>query len=245
MDVGRAHQELGIRTAAEAVHHHLGQAVAAYRQALEVRTRATLPQQWAMTQNNLARAALALRDWPTAAASYASVLELYPTYEEAYQRAGWLYHEVLFDFPTAFTLNQRWLELHSDDLDTLSEFAEKHVTTGRFADAATRLSALLERQDVTPGVAAALRTLTIPTLLAQGQAAQVPAALEALLAHMAAQPENFRVTWSFNGVTHFIGQYDGLATYRPWLQQLFSALQAETRDDVIAGVQAAQRAFKA
>ena len=37
----------------------LAEAVAAYRQALEVRTRETLPQDWAMTQNNLGNA---LRD---------------------------------------------------------------------------------------------------------------------------------------------------------------------------------------
>ena len=37
----------------------LAEAVAAYRQALEVYTRETLPQQWAMTQNNLG---IALRD---------------------------------------------------------------------------------------------------------------------------------------------------------------------------------------
>lgn len=51
--LGNTHGELGIRTAAEAVHPHLTQAVAAYRQALEVFTRATLPQDWAMTHNNL------------------------------------------------------------------------------------------------------------------------------------------------------------------------------------------------
>ena len=53
VDIGVAHQQLGIRMADEAIHHHLTRAVAAYRQALEVYTRATLPQDWAGTQNNL------------------------------------------------------------------------------------------------------------------------------------------------------------------------------------------------
>ena len=53
VDIGGSHQQLGIRTANEAIHHHLTRAVAAYRQALEVYTRATLPQGWAMTPNNL------------------------------------------------------------------------------------------------------------------------------------------------------------------------------------------------
>lgn len=98
-------------------------------------TRATLPQDWARTHNNLARAALALQDWPTEAASYANVLQLYPEYKAAYQRASWLYHEVLFAFPEAFTLNAQWLERHPDDLSALIEFAEKHLTTGRLAEA--------------------------------------------------------------------------------------------------------------
>ena len=233
----------GERTAGEAGTALLAEAVAAYRQALEVRTRATLPQHWARTQKNLARAAFLLKDWSTAVDSYTNVLQLYPADEEAYQRASWLSHEVLFAFPDAFALNQRWLERHPDDLNVLSDFAEKHFTTGRFAACAERLTALLARPDVQPGVAAALRVLTIPTLLALRQPAQVPAAIDALLAHVTAQTDDFRVTWSFEGVKHFIGQHDGLAPYRPWLQQFFNAVQAERREALVTGLQAARQAF--
>ena len=233
----------GERTAGEAGTALLAEAVAAYRQALEVHTRATLPQHWARTQNNLARAAFLLKDWSTAVDSYTNVLQLYPADEEAYQRASWLSHEVLFAFPDAFALNQRWLERHPDDLNVLSDFAEKHFTTGRFAACAERLTALLARPDVQPGVAAALRVLTIPTLLALRQPAQVPAAIDALLAHVTAQTDDFRVTWSFEGVKHFIGQHDGLAPYRPWLQQFFNAVQAERREALVTGLQAARQAF--
>jgi tetratricopeptide (TPR) repeat protein len=243
VDIGGAHQQLGIRMADEAIHHHLTRAVAAYRQALEVFTRATLPQGWAATQQNLARAAFLLKDWSTAVDSYTNVLQLYPADEEAYQRASWLSHEVLFAFPDAFALNQRWLERHPDDLNVLSDFAEKHFTTGRFAACAERLTALLARPDVQPDVAAALRVLTIPTLLALRQPAQVPAAIDALLAHVTAQTDDFRVTWSFEGVKHFIGQHDGLAPYRPWLQQFFNAVQAERREALATGLQAARQAF--
>ena len=134
-----------------------GRGGGAYRQALEVRTRATLPQQWARTQNNLAQAAFLLQDWSTAVDSYTNVLQLYPDYEEAYQRANALSHEVLFAFSDAFVLNQRWLERHPDDLSALSNFAETHFTTGRFAAGAERLTALLARSDVEPEAAAALR----------------------------------------------------------------------------------------
>src|SRR4029453_11295180 len=115
------------------------------------------------TQQNLARAAVLLKDWSTAVDSYTNVLQLYPAHEEAYQHASWLSHEVLFAFPDAFALNQRWLERPPDDLNVLSNFAEKHFTTGRFAACAERLTALLARPDVQPGVAAGLSVRTIHT----------------------------------------------------------------------------------
>ena len=53
---GEYTQEQGTRTAGEAGARLLSEAVAAYRAALEVRTRESLPQQWAKTQNNLGAA---------------------------------------------------------------------------------------------------------------------------------------------------------------------------------------------
>ncbi|MBV8377150.1 MAG: hypothetical protein JO279_09115 [Verrucomicrobia bacterium] len=52
-DVGTACDELGIRTEGPKATEYLAKAVAADRSALEVFTPQDLPQQWAMTQNNL------------------------------------------------------------------------------------------------------------------------------------------------------------------------------------------------
>jgi len=52
-DIGKTHTELGNRTTGLDIHRHLTAAVQAYNKVLEVYTRETLPQQWAMTQNNL------------------------------------------------------------------------------------------------------------------------------------------------------------------------------------------------
>src|SRR5262249_39263604 len=123
-NLGNVLQAQGERTAGEAGTALLAQAVATYPPALEGLTPAPLPQHWAVTQQNLARAAFLLKDWSTAVDSYTNVLQLYPADEEAYQRASWLSHEVLFAFPDAFALNQRWLERHPDDLNVLSDFAE-------------------------------------------------------------------------------------------------------------------------
>ena len=51
--LGISLQEAGIRTSGVDIQKFLGEAVAAYRDALTVYTKAELPQQWATTQNNL------------------------------------------------------------------------------------------------------------------------------------------------------------------------------------------------
>src|SRR5438093_1456296 len=99
----------GERTTADSGTKLLAEAVTAYRQALEVRTLETLPRQWAQTHNNLAKTYMALKEWSNAATSYTNVLHVYPDDQEAYQVASYLYHEVLFQFPQAFALNQQWL----------------------------------------------------------------------------------------------------------------------------------------
>jgi TPR repeat protein len=55
-NLGNALSNQGIRSGGEAGRRLLGEAVAAYRQALQVYTRELLPQQWATTQNNLGNA---------------------------------------------------------------------------------------------------------------------------------------------------------------------------------------------
>src|SRR5262245_46501123 len=172
-NLGNALGDQGIRTGGERGTQLLAEAVAAYRQALEVRTRETLPPQWAQTHNNLAEAYVALKDWSNAAASYTYVLQVYPYAEKAYRTASDIYHEVLFQFPEAFELNQHWLERHPDDLSALSDFAEKYFTTGRFAECAQRISTLVENPTMKADTKIALHAIEIANLLALNNAAQV------------------------------------------------------------------------
>ena len=223
----------GRRTAGERGTQLLAEAVAAYRQALEVRTRTDLPQQWAQTQNNLANTLLLLQDWPNAALSYVNVLHVYPDDRQAYQTASYLYHERLFQFPEAFTVNQQWIERHPDDLAALSDFAEKHFTTERFAECAQRLAALLAHPDMEPQVRVALQAITIANLLALDKATGVPDAIDTMLETIGQQPEDFQVTWTFQGTLYFIRQYMPLAPYRDWLQQWFHAFAATDRQSTV------------
>jgi hypothetical protein len=62
---------------------------------------------------------------------------------------------------------------------------------------------------------------------------------------LAVQPDDFKITWTFNGTQHFIGQHAQLAPYRTWLGQLFSALKAEDRQTALTGLQAVRTGFQA
>jgi tetratricopeptide (TPR) repeat protein len=242
-NLGIALRNQGSRTGGAQGVQLLADAVTAFQQALEVYTREHLPLQWAQTHNNLARTYVALEDWPNAAASYANVLQIYPDYTEAYEAAGRLYHEVLFQFPIAFALNQQWVERHPEDWSALSGFAEKHFTTGRFAECAERLATLLANPAIESRVQVALQALAIANLLARNQGELVPGTIETLLERIAAQPEDFRVNWAFAGTRHFISQHPGLAPHRAWLQQFFDAVEGQNRQAILAGLQAARAAF--
>jgi len=163
---------------------------------------------------------------------------VYPDAEEAYSAASRLYHEVLFQFPEAFELNQHWLEQHPDDLSALSDFAEKHFTTGRFVECAQRIGALVENPAVEANTKIALHAIEIANLLALNNAAQVPDKLQTLIDSLTAQADDFKVTWTFNGTKHFIDHSAQLVPYRTWLGQFFTALEAEDRQTMLTVLQA-------
>jgi hypothetical protein len=116
-------------------------------------------------------------------------------------------------------------------------FAEKHFTSGRFAECEKRLAALLANSDVRIGNKIALRAIAIANLLALNQAEPIPAQLDTLYNAVAAQPDSFKAGWNFNGAQLFISQNEKLALYREWLLQLFKAMEGENREAVLAGLQ--------
>jgi hypothetical protein len=73
----------------------------------------------------------------------------------------------------------------------------------------------------------------------------VPDTLQTLIDSLAVQPEDFKVTWTFNGTRHFIDHSAQLAPYRTWLGQLFTALEAEDRQTVLMSLQAARTGLQA
>ena len=222
----------------------LNEAVAAYRDALKVRTREHLPQDWAATQINLAKTYFLLRNWFGAAESYANILILDSNNEEAYTRASGIYHDILFEFEKAFSLNQQWLARHPDDISAQADFAEKHFTTARFDECAQRINTLLTKPEVSASTKSALRAIEIADLLALNQADRISTKMEALIAEVSSQPAEFKVGWAFDGTRRFISQTERLAPYRDWLGKLFNAIGGKDRETILKELKQAKESFK-
>jgi tetratricopeptide (TPR) repeat protein len=218
-------REQGIRTGGESGTRLLNEAVAAYGYALMVHTKEHLPHDWARTQNNLARTLLKLEDWRGAAEAYRDVLPIYRDNEEGYFSAVALYQEKLFAYTEAYALTQQWLEWHPDDLSAQANFAEAHFTTGRFAEAQTRIATLLANPRLNSTGSLGLRTLQIATLLAMNKPRLAVTTFAELRAIVKNLPSNFELGGSFEGSKHFIGNEPSLARFRPWLLDLFSAVE--------------------
>ncbi|NOT58667.1 MAG: tetratricopeptide repeat protein [Acidobacteria bacterium] len=222
----------------------LREAVAAFELALQVRQRETLPQGWLRTQNSLAKTYFLLGEWENAALAYANVLSMLPNDAEGLEQLSGINHEKLYQLAEAFALNERRVKLDSNDLSAQSAWAENYFTTARFAEAETRLAALIANPKLDADQQTALRVIEIANALALGKAESVKPKLAALSAAVAQQPADFRVGWSFNGTLHFIGTHEPLTTRRDWLRQLIGALQAENRDAMLTALRAAEKEFK-
>jgi len=232
-NLGSALQEEGTRSLGPGANRLLEEAVTAYQEALVVWTREQRPQQWAMAQNNLARAYFNLKEWTSAAQLYENVLEVHPDFRLAYERAGFLEHEVLFDYQRAFKLTQSWLQRNPNDLSAIADFAEKHFTTGSFAESERRISSLLSDVRVEARIKIPLLAIEIANLIALKRSTEVPAKLKNLVELLEAQPADFKLPSSFEGTKHFISQNQQLDASKDWLLQLFRALAGENRDAIL------------
>jgi hypothetical protein len=171
------------------------------------------------------------------------VLLVYPDDKEAYDTASYLYHETLYEFQRAFMLNQQWLERNPADVSALSDFAERHFTTGRFAECEQRITILLGNPAVEPSIQIALQAIQTATSLALGKSALVPGRLDSIVERITNQPEGFKVNWSFKGTRHFISNNDTLTAYQAWLMRLFDAVEVADRHAILSAFQEVRASF--
>ena len=223
-NLGVALYSQGARSSGSEGVRLLSEAVAAYREALRVYTQKDLPQQWAATQNNLGNA---LRSQGV---------------QTGGEEGGRLVQQAIEAFTLALTVRQKehdpqgWGQIQNNLAGAYYLLAETHFTTARYAEAETRINALLANAKVEASTKAALRAILVANAVAQGQAYHPE--MEALIAAIAAQPPDFRVGWSFKGTSHFIETNEKFIKHREWLKQMFIALGQENRDAILKGLHA-------
>jgi tetratricopeptide (TPR) repeat protein len=237
-NLGISFKEQALRAQGNDSLRLLDEAVAAFQRALEVRTLEAFPAQWAETQNNLAQTYEHLQDWPKAATSYTNVLRVHPDHVNAYVLAYALYQEKLFAFSQAFTLTQQWLERHPSDMSAQANFAEALFTTGQFARAEIRIIELLGKTDLRPGWIVGLRALEIASRLAQDKSQDVRNKLTMLRDFIADQHEGLNLEWTFEGAKYFVRKDERLASHRPFLLALFTAIERENRNSSLEALDA-------
>jgi tetratricopeptide (TPR) repeat protein len=242
-NVGSALQEQATRTEGPESGRLFSGAVEAYREALLVWTREQQPQQWAMAQNNLARAHFNLKEWLSAARCYENVLDVYPEFRPAYEKARFLEHEVLLDFPRALKLNEQWLQRNPNDLLAAATSAENYLTTGSYEESERRISAVLSDARVETQIEIPVRAIEIANLIALNRQPEVPAKLKELSEVLESQPANFKAQWSFAGIK-WITSHKTFPAKRAWLSELFTAMEGENREVIVKKLKAASESFK-
>jgi tetratricopeptide (TPR) repeat protein len=220
------------------------QAIEACHEALTVFTREHMPQQWATVQNNLGDIYRRLQNWSNAAEAYANALIIYPNDEEVCRPLSSLYQNKLFKFEEAFVLDEQWIARHPDDFPAQALFAEKHFTTGRFAESIQRINLLLNKAEISVSTKIPLRAIEIATVVSLRQNDLVSEKLEILIREISTQPAEFKSAWEFDGSKYFIEHNEKLTPYRAWLAQLFDAFNGKDRDSILTALRQAKANFK-
>ena len=242
-NVGSALQEQATRCEAPESARLFSKAVEAYNDALKVWTRAQRPQQWAMANNNLARAHFNLKEWLSAAACYENVLEEYPLFRPAYEKARFLEHEVLLNFPRALKLDEQWLRHNPGDSLATARLAESLLTAGNFEESGRRISSVLSDARLEPKIKIPVRAIEVADLIALNRTAEVPSKLKELIEAVESQPADFKVQWSFAGIK-WITSHQTFPAKREWLSELFTAMEGENGEVILQKLRAASESFK-
>ncbi|MBL8150154.1 MAG: hypothetical protein JNN15_09530, partial [Blastocatellia bacterium] len=222
----------------------LAEAVEAYKQALSVRTKEELPQQWATTQNNLAYTYLLLNDPLNTVECYVNVLTVYPKNRRAYLTVSLLTQNFLFDYDGAYRNSQKWLEHSPEDLFAQVSFAEQLFTTGRFSDCEGHLKTLLNSRNLEPNLEIVLHTVQIANSSALNKTDSIDLQIARLIELIRKQPEQLEVKWLFYGMKNFIGKHEKLSAHRAWLEKFLDTLADTNRDSIVSGLQKVQKDFK-
>ena len=144
-----------------------------------------------------------------------------------------LLHDSLFDFTASLAELRRRL-VGNDSLVLRYELVENLITTGRFRDADTLATRLLNIPTLFARSRTLLEAMRVVSLRGMGASLAADSALDRLASIIRAQPDTFELNWSFSGLTFFVRTQPGLAPWRRPLLQLLTALEQGRRDAILA-----------
>ena len=200
-----------------------------------------MQQEWAMARVNEAVALLALHRPEEAAQALSEVLEKVPDHRQAFDLLGTILNHRLFHHAEAVALTRTWLSRHPDDLRARLALGEQLFASRAFSDFNQEIASLLKEQELD----ASSRTVALGYAIAAGLAmdsADVPDRVEELLGVVAAQPQDFSTSWTFEGTLHSLGE-DPEAPHKDLLIRLFRALEAPDRDGLLQGLRDVKEAI--
>jgi tetratricopeptide (TPR) repeat protein len=237
-NLGNALQEQGKRTSGDQGSQLLAQSVDAYQQALLVFTSNDLPQWWALTSKNEAKALLALHRYEQAIEVLPQVLAKDPDDSQAFNLLVPTLNDRLFRHKAAVAISRSWLSRHGDDRFARLLLVEQLFASRAFSECGQEADSLLKDQRL------GARSRVVP----MGYAVAVTFATDApdlhdrfatLLAAVAAQPDDFKTGWTFEGTLHALGDAPEVP-HRDLLNRLFRVLESPDRAGLLAGLRELQ-----
>jgi hypothetical protein len=211
----------------------LAEAVAAFRQALTIRTRDHLPQDWARTQNNLGAVLASLGERQGGADGARRLAEAVQAYRQA------------LTVRTREALPQQWARTQHN----LGNALQIQIRLAGFPIGLEQVDRLSQAEGIRddPVAQASLRTLALVCQIASDQNTEARRTFGSLAALIERQPENFRLVWNWARLQKLIGESKtpSLSAHRESLQKLIDAVARDNKAAMLAGLKQVQDAFTA
>lgn len=201
----------------------LAQAIQAQRAALEVYTKADMPQEWAMVEHNLAEALEVEGDFPGAAKAIDAALEAFPNDASFLQTGVSIYHDDLYNYDRAYELTDRWLKAEASPEARLT-MVEEDLTTSRFEDCEKQAASIDDAALPDPaGPYGLIRDAMKMTC--QWGAGERAAAQQTALALLLKSAQLQNAGWGVEGTRHFLGASPTFEAGRASWVGLFNSLE--------------------
>ena len=124
--------------------------------------------------------------------------------------------------------------------NNLGNALEDFFANANFRAGLEQLGRLIGEEDLTgdPQLLSLIDVLRVMCHEASGEGARASEALDAFIAHVERQPENFCIDWSFTRLRRFTTEtnVEAVAAHRRFLLGLLDAVSGKSRDEILAAL---------